>query len=227
MQFHEGCLWLAGGRDSQGLPNQRLFCLDLESLSGGFSPRKVAARCALKSCVCARGQLQLVMSCKRGLPLIMPAQATGKFQRLCCLGASCFAMSAARSASVTARPGLAVTSPQAILKLKKAHLAIGSAPRSERICMLCECLDHNPAQTCTDPGLQILPEHVLMLRRPSWLELDVGSPFGASGSSICTFDQDALIVVQARVPLMLCLATSCCHADCLCGLCSTSHCLSS
>lgn len=40
----EGCLWLFGGYDALGQLSQRLFCLDLDSLSAGFSPRKLAAR---------------------------------------------------------------------------------------------------------------------------------------------------------------------------------------
>ena len=44
MHYWEGTLWLAGGRDAQGAPNQRLFCLPLDTLSAGFSTRSVAAR---------------------------------------------------------------------------------------------------------------------------------------------------------------------------------------
>ena len=42
----EGCLWMFGGCDAVGQPSQRLFCLDLDSLSAGFSPRKLASRSA-------------------------------------------------------------------------------------------------------------------------------------------------------------------------------------
>ena len=40
----EGCLWIFGGYDALGQRSQRLFCLDLDSLSAGFSPRKLASR---------------------------------------------------------------------------------------------------------------------------------------------------------------------------------------
>lgn len=44
LHYWGGCLWLAGGKDAQGLPNSRLYCLDLATLAGGFSTRRVGAR---------------------------------------------------------------------------------------------------------------------------------------------------------------------------------------